>query len=234
MLDYTGFMDYATVVHEHVIGLRHWYPRGADANPEGESREITATKWTPQVVGGDAKLTSSSRYKCDVANGSPANHPALWAQEDSNNHRRRTRERDGRDHGGDAMGRGLGQVGESKTTAIGLTMPTGVESQPDSKSVGNRSNVSTKHCTRDVSIDRPSSTSDLIYHDRELDATPWLGWDFAASNRVERKEADYDDEEPAVNRTYGEEGAEEQRECSVNKVFAFQTDRVVRVLDRLF
>lgn len=40
------------------------------------------------------------------------------------------------------------------------------------------------------------------------------------------------EEEPEVNRRYG--STSEEREASVNRVIAFQTDRVVRMLDRMF
>lgn len=89
------------------------------------------------------------------------------------------------------------------------------------------------------------------------EAAPWLGWDFqdldesksraclavqhvndgcGVSTMGSREENNRRDqgEEPATNRMYGTEDDVRVRESSANKLFAFQTDRVVRVLEKLF
>ena len=83
-------------------------------------------------------------------------------------------------------------------------------------------------------------------------AVPWLGWDVARTvgdavgttsvsvsddvgdgNPMAEGKGEFEtEEEPKMNRRYGTTA--EEREASVNKVMAFQTDRVVRMLDRMF
>lgn len=109
-----------------------------------------------------------------------------------------------------------------------------------------------RRCRAQTTTSKPiPSPRELSHRYDRLEAAPWLSWDSVleetsaacdhrAINTSSRgisegvqgtEEQTRVDEERATNRTY-EKGSE--RGHSINKLIAFQTDRVVRTLDRLF
>lgn len=254
MLDFPGFVEFVTVVHEHVLGLQSWHqpvPRATSEPPLSNKR--TAMKSRAD----NAKLSRSlSRVPQDGIKGSQPN--CIDNFETSGN-----------------------IVLEGRRAAHqGATSP--------SRKLRGKCDSGVAPATNQRSADTTSFEVKTEFHlpfkggssliKKQDAATPWLGWDFAASNdtntgevkkcssaaavattipttggetmqndedtKAEQKDASNNDhegdkwidragEEPKMNRAY--EGADNDTHgASVNKIIAFQTDRVVRLLDDMF
>lgn len=230
-LDYYGFVDFATAVHEHVIGLRSWHPQ---ATRRRLSSPCETTPPPPAALRGHGKVSSSasdgSRDSC--AEGGLDYSPRVQLE------REEKHIDGGRSCGGGAKGgRGGGAGGRGGGAEEGW-------------GGGGRGEggVGGGGCAA-----RPNAQGRISPHlgHRRLDpAVPWLGWDVSRNcsdivdsasgsedagcggPREDKKGGNETEEEPEMNRTYGT--TVEERAASVNKVIAFQTDRVVRMLDRMF
>lgn len=176
-------MEFATVVHEHVINLRSWYSRRSSSRNLGNNLLAAATTAT------EPSSTASKRIPETT---------------------------------GTADGDRKGQHGDDTSCSL----------EPSS------------------SLKRSSHLCVL------LEAAPWMSWDFLSqrsttehesaplrgspSTRSTRRVEGETNEtlredveaEPASNRNYGK--GTERELASINQLFAFQTDRVFRVLDRMF
>ena len=275
MLNYSGFVDFATAVHEHVIGLRPWHPRVASRPTSARGTPPTTTA---PVLSGGKEVSSSSAGGGGGGGGggcAPRHTPAevgseylllpprvrLGGEEKSANGTKPGG--DGVDGGGGGGGAGRGERGgggggererysdEAVREFIGQTASE-KETTPlpaPRRLVDKKSVIQSGDCT---GLRKAQPRHSPPSGHRKLDpAVPWLGWDTpgAVSDtavgtvsvsrdvgdgnpRGEGKRGVEMEEEPEVNRRYGTTVGE--REASVNKLIAFQTDRVVRMLDRMF
>lgn len=227
-------MDFATAVHEHVIGLRSWNRR--TVSPPSTPRAASSTTRPRNGAVIPMVAINSSRLVSSVSSG--LNTPACEALGD--------RRGSHRGDGGDAE-QEIAPPGQEKEAERDDL----VARPPGEGTPGNCSNRSANYriggsMGRRNEVSPPSSG---IF--RQVDvSTPWLGWDISrevsgtnnntaaggdgcdVDAKAEWKGRREEAEEPKSNRAYGTTPSE--REASVNKLMAFQTDRVVRVLDRMF
>lgn len=219
VLGFSAFIEFATVIYEHVQGLRSWHrrpgiSRSTDARPARLPKE-------PVPVGATtARGIQETSNKIKHCYGSKASVGA----------------------GAKANNAGRGDTG-------------GAEMEADRSEVAGVKKLTRKGGTNQATATstRRRQYSDCNSRIEMLETCPWLGWDFVhrdsrASRCIspdgrelggdpkgygnELEEHKVEGEEPKTNRKYGEE--EGERASSVNKMISFQTDRVVRALDRLF
>lgn len=204
---------------------------------------------------GDSSATGGIPFSCTDAAGNSPPLPRLGSGERSQDDRGRgmTRACGGENvevevHAGAQGGRGRRRGEYAAKIRLFPKSPRKAKSVRST-----RDNRSLSRGSADPLSAQPKSSSRVS---RSLDpATPWLGWDFVRHDGVDSAGADTiggdnvgdeggnlggkggegddddSDEEPKANRKYGTDKGEE---ASVNKMIAFQTDRVVRILDRLF
>ena len=204
VLGYSGFIDFVTVIQEHVMGLRSWNRRSA-------TLPMTSIPETIQEARKGIATLSSPRREGFVS---------------------------------------LHERALPRPTQLGNDVEALVK-----KGI-NAAACVVKSTKQDIDGKEEGL---MLYEARGSDrspsgfclidpATSWLSWDSAWKNvdrspttvpyslcdehaRFGRKEVE-EDEEAKVNRTYGSN--EDERAVSVTRIVAFQTDRVIRVLDRLF
>lgn len=299
VLDYPGFLDFATVVHEHVTALRHWSPKTKKyAEITERTMEMATTTYPrPDEDSAYPTHTATTRHKGETRakDGEGTGHHGGGEKMD----KELVGVGDDCRHGSGSTAGGAANTVQTQTANAyakeesdrlsGRSVQENIKTGDISRKVGTISNctVSNSHYSRrdsqiqqnELTLKAPKSGAvevshaGLTYcvsHDsncHQLDQTPWLSWDFinrgaTRHNRglindgpisgptnvtdgvvIEVEGCHVDDmlarnvkrrdEEPAVNRTYGK-GIREQEQTSINELFAFQTDRVVRVLDDLF
>lgn len=246
MLDFRGFLDFSTVVHEHFVGLRSWHRR-AERTGEGPAAEKgkSDTAKTGHVTG--AALSGLQRQGDGPEGARGAPEPSARcggrARKDDGTHPGEVSR--ARADGGDDSRDGESEIGGALAEHGGGS-PT-VAKPPravDGSGLGETDGFPPP--------ESPASPTPSGGRKEHLHAAPWLSWD----TRLEGSSAACDpptfgppggrdgvaraveggrsgsEEEPAVNRAYGK--GTDREPFSANALVAFQTDRVVRVLDRLF
>lgn len=256
MLDYPGFVDLLTVVHEHVLGLRSW-----------QQRPVPAATSQPNLL--NTRGTTTSRVDDEL---STAPHSLVGRHASGG----KLPECEGK------LGDSASIVKGQRSAHQGEPPPGEKEREREEIGVAPPAKQPTDD-TATFAVETklhqvPSKGDSLTPPLRKLDAaTPWLSWDFAAPNDTATREAEHCGspaavaakikassgeawqsgqdakaepkdsgsivsqsrgdkaaQEPKVNRTYGGDGDGNDHGASVNKLFAFQTDRVVRMLDDMF
>lgn len=283
VLNYSGFVDFATAVHEHVIGLRSWHPRTTNRPTSARGTPLTTTA---PVLGGRNEVSSSSAVVGGGGGSGSRQSPTeggsealqlpprvrLGDEEKNTNGMKPggngvsgrgggrgagRGKRAGRGGGG-AGGGGVGEGGERERYGDGTVREfigrTASEKDTPPIRAPRRLEEEKKVLQGGdfTGLRKAQQRHSPPSGHRKLDpAVPWLGWDASRTDsdtavstvsvsrdvgdgnpREEGKGGVEMEEEPEVNRTYGM--TVEEREASVNKVIAFQTDRVVRMLDRMF
>eukprot|EP00903_Cladosiphon_okamuranus_P021088 g19371.t1 len=186
VLDYPGFVDFVTVVHEHVLGLRSWHQ-----SQPGEKEEIRAAPATRQPPVDAA----SSGVETEPHPSSKYAPPSL-------------------------------QKLDEATPWLGWDFAA--SNATDTRGTEHCSS-STASCSTDAIPGRKS-----FHNGKDAKAEPKdHGNIYHGGDRKGLEEDEKLTEEPKVNRSYGGTGGDDHG-TSVNKLFAFQADRVVRMLDDIF
>lgn len=247
MLDCSGFVDFATVVHEHVIGLRSWHERAAPASAR-----------QPNLLNARATNTSTVDNKRSAAPLSLAGLHGNEGQQGSKVDGQRSAHQGATSPGGNVREkREIGIASATKQPFADTSFE--VKTKLYSPLKGNLSSlrkldVATPWLGWDLAAPNDTITGEIegCSSTAAVASTfPTVGGETAQSRedvKAEPKEdGDHDHEgdqkghkgkentaeEPKMNRTYG--GADNDNHgASVNKLFAFQTDRVVRMLDDMF
>lgn len=247
MLDYPGFVEFATVVHEHVLCLRSWHLRSTS------QQSLLNTR---------AKI--ESRADNERSDGSLL----LAVRGDDGNQSKRTIDMDGQRPArqGATLPGGQTRVAEESavapvtkppfadTTSFGvktkLQLPLKGGCPPPRKldtatpwlswdffASNDTTTTGAKNCSSAAAVVAdsvpPTTGGDIVQNGEDTKAEPQDGGNSDHSgcrdvHNGEEKAA----EEPNMNRAYG--GADNDVGASVNKLFAFQTDRIVRILDEMF
>lgn len=258
VLDYAGFVDFVTVVHEHVTGLRSWHRRPLPVS-DGGIRDGDATSATSLAddgasarglwpAGGNlqtyrdedsgvGRTRNTTRQEAAVAVESPAAETKVEADE-----------KRGSPYGDDQLR--MGRPNEA-TPWLGWDL-AGLEDKvqaPDgNKSVGNtppsqnidpaRSPAGRQHARDEETAgtrrwERGGDRDGDKHNDyeRETDKKEDQEGDDEAKGQQGRHDQG-SKEEPKINRAYG--STEGGQAASVNKIIAFQSDRVVRMLEGMF
>lgn len=264
VLDYRGFVDFATVLHEHIIGLRSWHRQLSASTPPGVSKETLAANNGAGLIplGGLGDNSQSIRrtqdngtghISCLSRTGGEAILPPVAQQSSQIDANKAWIAGGPVEEGNVTAGTGKGE------RAGGITdkkrRPTG--NKPEMESTTMLDSPGT-NCGSPgfsgVRKERRTLVSSAGSWLLEGNLTPWIGWDVATRGLEETSDvakeegvifSDKDDikaneekgrkdgdEEPETNRTYG--ATADERATSINKLIAFQTDRVVRILDNIF
>lgn len=222
VLDYPGFVDLVTVVHEHVLGLRPWHQRSATCQP-GERDEIRA-----EAVGAAAAAAAVS--------APAATQPSVE----------------------DGVDVASSEVKIEKLNLSSKDVPpssrTPDEATPwlgwDFAALFSNDTAVTREaercCSSTASVSFasagaiPASGGKPFHDGQDAKAEP-KGDDNNDRGGYRRKELEGEDEkkaalaeEPKMNRPYGGGPGGDDLGASVNKLFAFQMDRVVRTLEDIF
>lgn len=241
VLNYAGYVDFATVVHENSTGLRCWHRRltpvpaaGASATSDGNKIGLgVGTGSSSDVV---VAVPPSVEARAERASfpgggggrgggscgGRKPDEATPWLGWDFT-----APHRDGVAGGADiSLGaRNGGGSGCYATTAGKISTTRGKRCcYGASKSTSNASDEFAAFKDDDGEM-KSSKAEDLKNRAQNSDKDV----DKGSNNGVED---DQEGEEPKRNREYG--ATLEEREASVNQVIAFQTDRVVRMLDGMF
>ncbi|CAM9477123.1 unnamed protein product [Ectocarpus fasciculatus] len=243
VLDYDGFVDFATVVHEHVTGLRSWHRRPLPASDGGISDGDDATSATPLADDGPSarglwsggrqqqthrdedsgvcRTRNTTGQEAAVAVKSPAAEIKVEAEEKRDSPYSDDQVRMGRPNattpwlGWDFAGM------EDKVQAPDAN--TSGDAPPPQNNNPARSSSGREHARDDEAATTRRRGGGGDHDDQER------------YDEAKGQEGGHDEgsrEEPKINREYG--STEGQQEASVNKIIAFQSDRVVRMLEDMF
>lgn len=248
VMGYTGFVDFVTVVQEHVIGLRSWDQRTPSATnrPDADNagtgmtsadNEPPATSpWRGRLEGGGGKqrqreensATSGGIEEGQRAADQEAKPPGKEENEEieSGSKAERHLSLNCRPSQGKldtatpwlswdfAASGGINEKGAKYGSCAAAAAAAGATATAPTSAFGGYAR--NEHDSKDEGKDGEYDHKDE--------------GDDGKSNSKWREEEEK--EEPKVNRSYGTQS--DGRGVSVNQLIAFQTDRVVRMLDSMF
>eukprot|EP00752_Nemacystus_decipiens_P002009 g1929.t1 len=266
VLDYPAFVDLVTVVHEHVLGLRSWHQRPVPAvTSQPSSLHNTRANTTSRVESRERSTLLSPEGPHDNGENQPKHEDnssdsaiMVRAQGQRPAHHGETPPGD-KEHDEEEEEAGVAPAAERPSSADAARFEA--ETKPQQSLKGSppsgrlhaatpwlswdfaaSDDTGTKEIQRcssaAIAATAPTLGGDNLHYGRDAKAEPKDNGNIGhgGDGRRGREEGDDDKkraaEEPMINRTYG--GGDHDRGASVNKLFAFQTDRVVRMLDDLF